>query len=74
MRSIPVGTCGISRNNLKRYFMKNKRYFLDFFLHFLNCALNLEHLEKKDEYPSLATSKLIDWEKKWVHKRLKGLP
>ena len=47
--------------------------FSGFFLAFLKYALNLEHFEKKDEYPSLATSKLIDWEKKWVDKRLKGL-
>ena len=63
MRSIPVGTCGISRNNLKRYFIKNKRYFLDFFLHFLNCALNLEHFEKKDEYPSLVIPRIINSER-----------
>ena len=29
---------------------------------FLKCALNLEHLEKKDEYSSLVISKVIDSE------------
>ena len=30
-----------------------------FFLAFLECALNLEHFEKKDEYPNLVISKVI---------------
>ena len=34
-----------------------------FFLAFLKCALNLEHFEKKDEYPSLVISKVIDSER-----------
>ena len=36
--------------------------FSGYFLAFLKYALNLEHLEKKDEYPRLVTSKLIGWE------------
>ena len=38
---------------------KQKTFSL-FFLAFLKCALNLEHLGKKDEYPSLVISKIID--------------
>ena len=34
-----------------------------FFLAFLKCALNLEHFEKKDEYPSLVISKVNDSER-----------
>ena len=34
-----------------------------FFIAFLKCALNLEHFEKKDEYPSLVFSGIIDSEK-----------
>ena len=34
-----------------------------FFLAFLKCALNLEHFEKKDEYPSLVISKVSDSER-----------
>ena len=30
------------------------------FLAFLKCALNLDHLEKKDEYPCLVISNIID--------------
>ena len=41
---------------------KQKR-FSGLFLAFLKCALNLEHLEKEDEYPSLVISKIIDSER-----------
>ena len=34
-----------------------------FFLAFLKCALNLEHFEQKDEYPSLVISRIIDSER-----------
>ena len=37
--------------------------FSGFFLPFLKCALNLEHLKKKDEYPSLVISRNIDSER-----------
>ena len=30
------------------------------FLAFLKCPLNLDHLEKKDEYPCLVISNIID--------------
>ena len=37
--------------------------FSGLFLPFLKCALNLEHFEKKDEYPSLVISRIIDSER-----------
>ena len=37
--------------------------FSPFFTAFLKSALNLEHLEKKDEYPSLDISRIIDSER-----------
>ena len=37
--------------------------FSEFFIAFLICALNLEHLEKKDEYSSLVISRIIDSER-----------
>ena len=37
--------------------------FSGFFLAFLKCALNLEHLEKKHEYSSLVISRFIDSER-----------
>ena len=37
--------------------------FSGFFLAFLKYALNIEHFEKKDEYPSLVISKVNDSER-----------
>ena len=42
---------------------QKQKIFSGFFLPFLKCALNLEHFEKKDEYPSLVISKVIDSER-----------
>ena len=53
----------ISRNKFKRHYLKNKRHFSGFVIAFLKCAWNLEHFEKKDEYPSLIISEIIDFEK-----------
>ena len=36
----------------------------EFFIAFLKCAWNLEHFQKKDEYPSLIISEIIDAEKR----------
>ena len=42
---------------------QKQKTFSIIFLAFLKCALNLEYFEKKDEYPSLVISKVIDSEK-----------
>ena len=42
---------------------QKQKTFSGLFLAFLKCALNLEHLEKKDEYSSVAISKIIDSER-----------
>ena len=34
-----------------------------FFIPFLKCAQNLEHFEKKDEYPGLIISEIMDCER-----------
>ena len=60
MTSIPVGTCRISRNNLKRSYLKKKRNVFIFFIAFLKSASNLEHFEKEDDYHRLVISKIID--------------
>ena len=39
---------------------QKKKTFSEFLLAFLKCALNLEHLEKKYEYPSLVICKIND--------------
>ena len=35
-----------------------------FFIAFLKCAWNLEHFQKKDDYPSLIISEIIDAERR----------
>ena len=42
---------------------QKQKTFSEFFIAFLKCALNLEHLEKKDEYPSQVLSRIIDSER-----------
>ena len=39
---------------------QKQKTFSGFSIPFLKCSLNLEHLEKKDEYSSLVISKVID--------------
>ena len=54
--------CTIWRNKFKRHYLKNKR-FLESFIAFLKSAWNLEHFEKKEEYPSLIISEMMDCER-----------
>ena len=42
---------------------QKKKTFSRLFLAFLKCALNLDHFQKKDEYPSLVISKVNDSER-----------
>ena len=42
---------------------QKQKKFSGFFLAFLKCALNIEHLQKKDEYPSLVIFRIIDSER-----------
>ena len=37
--------------------------FCQFFIEFLKCAWNLEHSEKKEEYPSLIITEIISSER-----------
>ena len=37
-----------------------EKTFSGFFIAFLKCASNFEHFQKKDEYPSLIISEIID--------------
>ena len=50
--------------NLRQQFQAplspNQKTFSGFFFAFLKCAWNLEHFPKKDEYPSLIISELVD--------------
>ena len=42
---------------------QKQKNFCQFFIEFLKCAWNLEHFEKKDEYPSLIISEVMDCER-----------
>ena len=42
---------------------QKQKTFCWFFIAFLKCAWNLEHLEKKDEYPSPIISEIMDCER-----------
>ena len=42
---------------------QKQKSFYRIFLAFLKFALNLEHFEKKDEYPSRVISRIIDSER-----------
>ena len=64
MTSIPAAICRIYSNSFKRHYVTNKRLFLYFFIAFLKCVCNLEHFLKKDEYPSLIISEMIDAERR----------
>ena len=41
-----------------------QKTFSEFFIAFLKCAWNLEHFQKKDEYPSPIISEIIDAERR----------
>ena len=63
MTSIHAAISRIYRNNFKRQHLRNKRLFLSF-IAFLKYAWNLEHFQKKDDYPSLIISEIIDAERR----------
>ena len=42
---------------------QKQKTFSRFLIVFLKCAWNLEHFEKKDEYPSLIISDIMDCER-----------
>ena len=43
---------------------QKQKIFSEFFISFLKCAWNIEHFQKKDEYPSLIISEIIDAERR----------
>ena len=59
---------GSNVQNLPQQFQtplsRKQKTFSGFFIAFLKCALNLEHFQKKDEYPSLIISEIIDAERR----------
>ena len=63
MTNIPVAICRLSDNNFKRFYLKNERLFFGLFISFMKWALNLENSEKKEEYPSLIITEIIESER-----------
>ena len=63
MNTIPAAIYRVYRNNFKRHYLRNKRLFLDFLLLFRNLHEIWSIFKKKDEYPSLIISKMIDAKK-----------
>ena len=59
---------GSNMQNLRQQFQTplshKQKTFSGFFIAFLKCALNLQYFEKKDEYPSLIISEIIDTERR----------
>ena len=52
----------ISAQQVQRPLSQKWKTFCWFFIAFLKCACNLEHFQKKDEYPSLIISEIMDCE------------
>ena len=54
--------------NLRQQFQtplsQKQKTFSGFFIALLKCAWNLEHFQKKDEYPSLTISEIVDAERR----------
>ena len=59
---------GSNMQNLPQQFQtplsRKQKTFSGFLSKFLKCAWNLEHFPKKDEYPSLIISEIIDAERR----------
>ena len=53
----------IFTQQLEAPFSQKQKTFSGFSNAFLKCALKLEHLQKKDEYPSRVISRIIDSER-----------
>ena len=51
------------RKQLEPQLSQKQKTFSGFFIEFLDSVLNLEHLEKKDDYSVLVISKIIDSER-----------
>ena len=59
---------GSNMQNLRQQFQtplsQKQKTLSEFFIEFLKCAWNLDHFQKKDEYPSLIISEIIDAERR----------
>ena len=51
------------RQKIRTPLSQKGKTFFRFFIEFLKCAWNLEHSEKKEEYPSLIIPEIIAFER-----------
>ena len=51
-------------DTISNVIISEKKDFFWFLIAFLKCAWNLGHFQKRDEYPSLFISEIIDAEKR----------
>ena len=52
------------RQQVQTPLSQKQKTFSGFFIAFLKCPWNLEHFQKKDEYPRLIISEIIDAERR----------
>ena len=64
MTSIPAPIWKIYRQQFQTPLSQKQKTFSAFFIAFLKCAWNLEHFQRKDEYPCLIISEIIDAERR----------
>ena len=64
MTSIPASIWRIYRNSLKHHYLKNKILFPDFLMQLRNAHEIWSIFQKKDEYPRLIISEIIDAERR----------
>ena len=64
MTSVPAAAISRIYATISNAIIYKQKTFSGFFIAFLECAWNLEHFQKKDEYPSLIISEIIDAERR----------
>ena len=62
---LPTTRCNVHNlaQQVQTPLSQKQKTFCQFFIAFPKCAWNLEHFEKKDEYPSLIISEIMDCER-----------
>ena len=59
MKGIPEAICRYSGNNFKRFYLKKKTHFVNFWLHFWNVHEISKIPKKKEEYPCVIFTEII---------------
>ena len=59
MTSIPVAICRFFWRQFQTLLSQKRNTFFQFSIVFLKCAWNIDHSEKKEQYPSLIITEII---------------